>query len=50
MEKYEVIVSDNTFLSLKKILSHKIEFSQTASGAIKFRNKIFTAIENLFRL
>ena len=47
MAKYDVLVLNSTYETLEKILLHKVETSQTNTGAITFRDDIFKAIKNL---
>jgi len=47
MDRYSVYPTNSLYNSLEKILTYKVEKSKTNTGAIAFREKIFTAIENL---
>ncbi len=47
MKKYHVQVYESAFEGLREILLFKLEASQTNTGAINFRDEIFTAIEQL---
>ena len=50
MRRFDVYVHDSAFDDLEQILEFKLELSDTNSGAIRFRDSILSAIDDLHSL